>query len=131
MISSIGISLSSLDAAHTRVSVAARNVANVQSTGHSSQNGSNSQPYQPQRVVQTSLEQGGTRADVVPVEPATVSVRSPGHPDADENGTVQFPNVSLEGEGIEMKQASQVYRASLAVLETENEMFGELLDTVS
>lgn len=119
MISSIDISLSGMSAASTRVQVAASNIVNARGTGHSTEYDSEREPYQPLRVVQSSVQEGGVRAEVVPAPPLL-----------DETGTAQFPIVSLGEEMVEMKLAAQAYEASLAVLEVETEMLGELLDSV-
>jgi flagellar basal body rod protein FlgC len=120
MISAIDISLSGMNAASARVNVAAGNIVNARGTGHGTEFDSDSEPYQPLRVVQSSRQEGGVRAEVVPERPLL-----------DEIGTAQFPIVSLGEEMVEMKLAAQAYEASLAVLEAEGEMLGELLDSVS
>ena len=131
MIASIDISLSGLNAANTRVQAAASNIVNARSTGHGTEFDADPQPYQPLRVAQSSLQQGGVRAEIVPDRTVPIAVFDPGNPAADANGTVRFPNVSIEAELVEMKLATQAYTASIAILEAESEMLGELLDAIT
>jgi len=50
------------------------------------------------------------------------SVYQPGHPDADANGMVQFPNVDIYEEMADMIVASRTYEANLAVLKNGRSM---------
>ena len=47
---------------------------------------------------------------------------------ADEDGRVAVPNVSLEEELVGARQDRAMYLANLAVIRTEDEMAGALLD---
>ncbi len=67
----------------------------------------------------------------MPVEPATTLVLLPGHPEADEVGLVEVPNVPLAPQLVEIRAAADAYEVNAAVLRSEQEMFGELLDLVS
>ncbi len=115
-----GATLSSLFAQARSLAVSAANVANLRSVD-----------YQPQRVVQTSGPEGGVRAVTVPITPPSVQVYDPNNPAADQDGLVALPNVSLEEEFVVQMQAKAAYKANLAVLETQDEVLGELLDVVS
>ena len=131
MIASIDISLSGLNAAIAHMAAAASKIANARSTGHGTEFDSDPRPYQPLSVVQSSLQQGGVRAEVVPDRSVPIAVHDPDHPAADELGTVRFPDTSIEAELADMMLATQAYTASIAILETESETLGELLDSVS
>ncbi len=115
-----GATLSSLSAQARSLAVSAANVANLRSVD-----------YQPQRVVQTSGPEGGVRAVTVPITPPSVQVYDPSNPAADGDGRVALPNVSLEEEFVVQLQAKLAYKANLAVLETQDEVAGDLLDVVS
>ncbi len=115
-----GATLSSLFAQARSLAVSAANVANLRSVD-----------YQPQRVVQTSDPEGGVRAVTVPITPPSVQVYDPNNPAADDDGRVALPNVSLEEEFVVQLQAKAAYKANLAILETQDEVLGELLDVVS
>ena len=127
MTSSFAISLSGLDAASTRLATASANIANVRSAG----DGDGEGLYRPLRVEQTPVPGGGTRAVTVEVEPATVPVFAPDDPLAGEDGSVDFPNISLAEQFAEFRLAKIVYQANLAALEVSDEMLGELFDLTS
>ncbi len=127
MTSSFAISLSGLDAASTRLATASANIANVRSAG----DGDGEGLYRPLRVEQTPVPGGGTRAVTVEVEPATVPVFAPDDPLANEDGTLDFPNISLSQQLVEVKLAKITYQANLAALEVSDEMLGELFDLTS
>ena len=65
-----------------------------------------------------TLRMGGVRVTGV-AEDATEGpmVYDPGHPDADENGYVQYPNVSVTEEMVEMMEARRLYEANASVLQ--------------
>lgn len=45
-------------------------------------------------------------------------VHQPGHPDADENGMVKYPNVHIHEEMADLISASRAYEANMAVIRT-------------
>ena len=117
------ISASGMSAERTRMDVTAQNIANALST-RSGQNG----PYRRQNVVFESVmnEQlrgpaalGGVRVAEVVADPSELPrIHDPGHPDADQDGFVTMPNVSLPMEMINLMTASRAYEANLKVLQT-------------
>ena len=121
------MALSGLAVAAKRVFVSANNIVNTHSAG----DGQAGSVFKPQAVAQVSVPQGGVRAVMRPITPASIPVFSPDHPAADEDGLVQMPNVSLEREIVNLKMALNSYRANLKVIETADEMAGELLDRLS
>ncbi len=50
-------------------------------------------------------------------------VHEPGHPDADEDGCVAYPNVSVVREMADMVAASRAYEANLEVIESARAMW--------
>jgi flagellar basal-body rod protein FlgC len=129
MIDASKIALSGLHAAERRIGVSASNVANLSSTVRTAEDGSLvNDPYRPQRVVQSSLSSGGVRADVVELSNPTIRVADPTSPVADENGTVEIPNISLEEEVMNQIQASYDYKANLKVIKVQKELDKALLD---
>lgn len=52
----------------------------------------------------------------------------PGHPDADENGNVAYPNVSVVREMADMMAASRAYEANLEVVESAKVMWESATD---
>ncbi len=132
MISAItSTALSGLQAASLRLAASASNTANAHSTGTVVDGQRVQAPYAPVEVTQSSVEPAGVRADIRPRDPASVSVYAPGHPDADADGIVAFPNVSLEEEVITQQFAAYDYKANLKVLKTAGEMLQNVLDIKS
>ena len=65
------------------------------------------------------------------ISPASYLSYQPGHPDADPDGLVPLPNVSLEQETVEQIQALRLFQANVATIQTQDRMLGALLDIVS
>lgn len=131
MISPFGSALSGLAAAGKRLEVSASNIANQYSTRKQINGQTINEPYTPQKVQQVSLQNGGVQTVVTDVSPTTTGVYSPEHPDADANGTLQLPNVSLEDELVEQKMATYDYKANLKTIKVADEMQKSLLDILS
>jgi len=55
-------------------------------------------------------------------------VYNPSHPDADENGYVQMPNVDIAKEMIDMISASRAYEANVTALNSNKSMFAKALE---
>ena len=66
-----------------------------------------------------------------PIVPAAFLTLQPDHPDADPDGLVPLPNLSLEQEVVEQMQALRLFQANLATIKTQDRMLGALLDMVS
>jgi flagellar basal-body rod protein FlgC len=131
MIYGINPALSGLAAAGKRLEVASNNVANINSTRTQTNGVSTVQPYQPQEVVQTSLDTGGVSTQVRASNAAAEKVFAPDHPDANEEGFVTLPGVSLEEQIIQSKVATYDYRANLRSIDTHDKMLDHLLDILS
>lgn len=130
-----GISGSALAAERLRMETAANNIANAHTT-RSIGGGA----YRRQQVVfSTALgeslgssgpggttripEMGGVQVlGVVPDETPLPKVHNPGHPDADADGFVEMPNISIPIEMIDMMTASRSYEANLKSLQTFRQM---------
>ena len=52
----------------------------------------------------------------------------PGHPDADENGIVQMPNVNIIDEMVSMITATRAYEANVTAIQSAKDMFLKALD---
>lgn len=119
------ISASGLAAERERMNVASANLANAQTT-RTVEGG----PYKRRDVI---LE-AQAREEGLGVEgPANFEVRvaevvadqspprlehDPGHPDADENGMVAYPNVNVIEEMVDMITASRAYEAGVSALKS-------------
>jgi flagellar basal body rod protein FlgC len=122
MISSLGNSISGLNAAEKRINVAANNIANQFSTARQENGKTVNEPYVPQQVQAVSEEAGGVTVKLVDKNPASIPI--PG-----ENGEVkQLPNVDTAEELVNIKIATYDAKANIAVIHTENKMQQSLLD---
>jgi flagellar basal-body rod protein FlgC len=141
------ISSMSMSTQRLRLAIIASNLANAQTT-RTPEGG----PYRRRELVITSAapasfqsaldrELDGAQADdsafnrtllrhlrgVKPVRIVTdsrepLTVHAPWHPDADENGNVQMPNISVMEEMANMITVSRSYEANLAVIKTSKNM---------
>lgn len=127
------IALSGSHAATHRVAVAAGNIVNARTTGpvNPAEARQASETYQRQRVHLTSLASGGVQSHTVIPEPSTEPMFAPSDPNANADGVVQAPKVDLAAEFVEVMSAEIAYRASLKLLEADQQMFDALLDTRS
>jgi len=129
-ISSLPSTTAALDAERTRLQVIAQNIANANTT-----RGLDGHPYHRQQVVfETVLQHartqsGGVGSQSVPrvsriqddSRPGP-TICQPGHPDADANGMVEYPNVNLYEEMADMIVASRTYEANVAVFKNSRSL---------
>ena len=129
---SMGITATGLSAQRARIDAVASNLANAETT-RTADGG----PYR-RLVVQLeevtfpdimqngegpsrddpTLRMGGVRvAGVARDASEGPLVYDPGHPDADDNGYVRYPNVSVTEEMMEMMEARRLYEANASVLQ--------------
>ena len=138
------IAVSGLKAQSRRLAVSADNVANLSSLGvHPDPELAKPEGFAPQRTVFNSqfLAQaqaqaqggggGGVTASTAPISPASFLSYQPDHPDADPDGMVPLPNVSLEQEVVEQIQALRLFQANVKTIQVQDQMLGALLDIVS
>lgn len=130
------ISASGLAAERQRMEVIANNIANANTTR--SVNGG---PYRRQEMVfAEAFDMQLTDAKSNPHAMQGVKVKgvegdltefpqvyNPGHPDADENGMVQMPNVQLPNEMVDLITASRAYEANLKALHLFRQMTEQTL----
>jgi len=122
--------LSGLNAAKTRVAVAADNIANLNDVTSLTPKAGDPPQFQPLLVTQTSQGNGGTLAQTVPVTPASVASYQPDSPFADSQGLVAVPNVDLATQVVDSIFASTAYQANAKVLIVGQEMQDELLKAI-
>lgn len=104
--------LSGLNAAQTRLSVSAQNVANSSTEG-----------YRALSATARSVDTGGVIVDVRTSTPPSFSVPNPNG-----QGTIDVPNVSFEQEAINQIQASNEFSANLSVIRAQQRLDDALLD---
>lgn len=126
-LSTFNICGSGLTAQRMRLDIASENIANMETTRTESGG-----PYRRQMVVLEEIggstfksqyaralansrtTEGGVRvAEIVEDQRDLIPVYNPEHPDADENGYVQMPNVDLVKETIDAMSASRSYEANI------------------
>jgi len=144
LFNALDISASGLTAERLRMDVAAENLANAQTTGP------NGQAYRRKEVVVRergaefssvlagAMGPGGRRASGNPggVEVTAVQesqdvprrVYDPGHPDADDQGYVNMPDVQPVNEMVDLITASRAYEANVTAMNTAKQMLNKTLD---
>lgn len=121
------IALSGLQAATTRASGAASNIANRNTSGRVSEEGTFS-GYPALATEQSARAGGGVSASLTPVDPAFVLAVDASDPNADDDGVVGLPAGSDIEDVVELRRAQQAYEANAAVLRTADELSRSLLD---
>jgi len=123
------ISGSGMSAERLRMEVIANNIANANST-----RSANGGAYRRQDVVFAEVLGKATGPHNRPALEGVVAVEriedpselpiifSPGHPDADANGNVRMPNVSLPIEMVNLLTAARAYEANLKAAQTFRQM---------
>lgn len=122
------VSASGLTAQRVRLQAVASNMANARST-RTEEGG----PYR--RKLTVFEAQSDQFGDALQQAMSTVEVREvvaseeppilhfdPGHPDADEDGYVAYPNVNILEEMVDMMQTSRVYEANTNVVKTTRQL---------
>ena len=114
-IGSVDIAISGLRAESRRMDIIANNIANARTSRTET-----GQPYRRKELIVSTdddLLAGVKMGDVVSDKDSPFQhVLMPGHPDADEQGYVEMPNVALPREMIDMVTASRAYQANAAIL---------------
>lgn len=134
LIRTIDIAAGGMVAERTRLNVISTNLANANTTR--TENGG---PYRRKTAIfqatpaeelfeghlQEALDrklQGVEVTDIVPVEGPFKRVFDPTHPDADEKGYVDLPNVNLVEEMVLMLNANRAYEANAAAVKAAKDM---------
>jgi len=118
---------SGMAAARLRVNTLAANIANAETT-RTPEGG----PYRPRHVVQGAADVPGSFSDslermtlkkpqvmaVIEDQSPPRLVHQPGHPDADANGYVAYPNINIVSTMTDLMSASRLYQAHATALES-------------
>ena len=127
---SMGIATSGLRAQAGRMRVISENIANADSTGQSP----GADPYQRKVATFSSQLDRALDSNVVSlgkVQPdrSDFKIRyEPGHPAADANGYVKYPNVNSLVELTDMRDAQRSYEANLNIVTATRRMIERTLD---
>lgn len=125
---------SALSAARLRVNTLASNIANAETT-RTPEGG----PYKRRDVVQTAITMPSAFDNVLDrmslAKPQTLAVVEdqapprrvfqPGHPDADTEGYVAYPNINVVTTMTDLMSASRLYQANVSALEAWRQMSRE------
>lgn len=135
------VSGSALAAERWRAEVVAANMANAETT-RTPQGGAyrrqlvvfRAQPMQRFPLVLASLRhnQAGVRVDQVVADPSPLPRRyEPGHPDADPQGYVNYPNVNPVMEMTDLLSAVRAYQLNAAAVQASKSMIQQALQILS
>jgi len=137
MLRAIDISTSGLIAQRQRMDTIAGNIANVNTTRNAD---GTPGPFQ-RRLITFSADDQDGKLDKQPVgvryqieiDSSTPSrrVHQPGHPDADKDGYVSYPNINVVTEFVNALEAGRAYEANLATLEMTKQMANLTLRVLS
>jgi flagellar basal-body rod protein FlgC len=128
MFRTFDISTSGLQAQRTRMDVIAGNIAHAQTTVDED---GKPRPFQRRIVILatqtgTSGQEGGGQAVRAEIEVDTQTpprkTFAPGHPQADAQGYVSYPNVNVITEFINALEASRSYEANLTAIDITKDM---------
>ncbi|WP_077612103.1 flagellar basal body rod protein FlgC [Clostridium sp. Marseille-P2415] len=142
-LSSMNISASAMTAQRLRLDIASENIANIDTTRTEAGG-----PYRRKMVVLEARNEnnfrktlmnaagvsrqqstGGVRVSQIVEDTSPLkSVYSPEHPDADENGYVQMPNVDLLKETVDSMSATRSYEANITAFNAIKLMASKALE---
>lgn len=124
------IAAAGMRAQSARLQATAENLANAETTGLVP----GGDPFRRHTVSFTERRDRGSGLDLVGVgrfgeDTAPFDLRyEPGHPAADANGYVKYPNVNPLIELVDMREAQRSYEANLNALQLARSMIGRTLD---
>ena len=135
LVSSMHISATGLSAHRVRMNIIAMNMANVNTT-RTAEGGPYTRkitiheavPFKDELVsaaanrVVAQAENGVNVMEITDSDDAYRQVFDPGHPDADENGYVTYPNVNTVTEMVNMMTATRAYEANVTALSAAKNM---------
>lgn len=134
MLDVLDIGASGLKAQRLRLDTIAQNIANATTTRDEA---GRPTPYQRRFVVFASGRaddpgRPGVRVKDIRLDTAPFPLRyDPGHPDADAQGYVKYPNVDLAVEFVNALEATRAYEANITMMETTKAMFNATLKLIA
>jgi flagellar basal-body rod protein FlgC len=127
LFTSMDISASGLSAQRRRMDLIANNIANAQTT-RTAEGG----PYKRKDAVltaridpETGKDFGVDIKEIITDPTAPRMIYDPGHPDANKEGFVAYPNVSVVTEMVNMLQVTRAYEANVTALTAAKEMINK------
>jgi flagellar basal-body rod protein FlgC len=118
----LDVAATGLNAQRIRINVIAANMANAKTT-RTEEGG----PYTKKNVIFEQVlrdkHKGGVRVQrIIPDTKPAMLVYEPGHPDANEEGYVAYPNINPVEEMVNMLEASRTYEANVTIINTAKQM---------
>ena len=129
-LSSMRIAATGLHAQTARMRVIAENLANADSAGKTP----GEDPYRRKIPTFKAVMDSDVGGEVVKIGRIALdqsefqSRYEPGHPAADANGYVKYPNVNALVETMDMREAQRSYEANLNVVTVTRQMLGSTID---
>lgn len=126
----LAIAAAGMRAQSSRLRIISENVANANSTAETP--GGN--PYRRKMAVFRNEMDKATGTDLVRMDKTVDDpsdfrlVYDPGHPAADKQGYVKYPNVNTLVELMDMREASRSFEANLSVMENSRAMLTRTLE---
>ena len=136
------ISVSGITAAKIKEEIIASNLANIDTTrsitggpyrrkmvviGEKQLSFSDILANENEKIYGNKFSGGVDVVDIVDDTSPFQKVFKPGHPDADENGYVRLPNVSMSEEMIDLVYTSRVYQANITAFNATKKMAQDTL----
>ncbi len=134
MFDMLDMGASGLTAQRTRMDTIAANILNVNTTRNAQ---GQPIPYRRRFAVFAPGQGGDTKKPGVHVQDIKIDDApfarrfQPGHPDADKEGYVLFPNIDLATEHVNALEASRAYEANITMIETAKSMFNASLRLIA
>ncbi|MCP2240055.1 flagellar basal body rod protein FlgC [Thermoanaerobacterium thermosaccharolyticum] len=142
-LNSIDISATGLTAERLRMDVISQNIANVDTTRISSGG-----PYRRKLVVLKEIDNQNSFSDMLNTAKGTQAIGNgvevvsivddnktplnrvydPGNPDADNTGYVNYPNVNIVSEMVDMISATRAYEANVTAVNSAKSMIEKALE---
>ena len=136
MADALSIAVSGLMAQGLRLAVSANNIANADTSGAiPTVQSPASTVYKPLNVSYNALTTGiggaGVQATVTQDANGYTPVYDPSNAYANKDGYIAAPNVDLTTEAVNILESKLLYKANLSVIKAQDEMTGDLLNTIS
>ncbi|MDR0826410.1 MAG: flagellar basal body rod protein FlgC [Desulfovibrio sp.] len=139
-ITALDMGASALSAERTHINIISMNLANVKTTRTA-----NGGPYRRRSVILESTpldadfktqmrgaldkELRGVRVQAIPVDQRPLKlVYEPGHPDANEDGYVAYPDINVVEEMAALMTAQRGYEANVSSVDTIKQMYTKALE---
>lgn len=132
MLNALDISTSALVAQRIRLNTISSNLANMATTRNES---GELEPYAARYAVFETDNSVRTPGGGVGVQVAGVGIvdrqplmkHNPGHPDANEQGYVAYPNIDMTTEFVDALEATRAYEANIGVIEVTKDIARQTL----